>query len=280
MADSRVALAIVGFSWRDQRRTAFDPGYAPMFVNLMTRFPESAQPFLNDLILNDLTGATGQQTPNLSPPEAETVCRILLDMPDIGTWRKSAVQILPHYRQTAEKLLLEDLHGSDQDKTYQAQRWLADLKIDVPGGERYGSRINDPFEQRTRRQASVSEPSGPDGPVIGDQTPAEIARISTAHPAPAEPSRPAVPVPSATPSSAISYSGAKSGTFESSGGPIPQNAEYVFRDVPPVKLQLDYDSKIWEARLVPGVGQTQRLIVRNKSSGPQKRCVVQWSVVE
>jgi hypothetical protein len=76
------------------------------------------------------------------------------------------------------------------------------------------------------------------------------------------------------------YNGVKSGTFESSGGPIPQNAEYVFRDVPPMKIQLDYDSKIWEARLVPGAGQTQRLIVRNKSSGPQKRCVVHWSVVQ
>jgi hypothetical protein len=292
LADSRVALAVVGFSWRDQRRTAFDPAYAPMFVNLMTRFPESAQPFLNDL-----TGATGQQTPNLSQPEAETVCRILLDMPDIGTWRKSALQILPHYRPTAERLLREDLHGNDQDKTYQAQRWLADLKIDVPGGERYGSRINDPFDQRTRRRAAVSEPSGPQGPLIGnqtgDQTPTEIAprsdtgrpSISAARSAPVEPARAAVPVPSATPSSAmppavLPYSGVKSGTFESSGGPIPQNAEYVFRDVPPVKMQLDYDSKIWEARLVPGAGQTQRLIVRNKSSGPQKRCVVHWSVVQ
>ena len=270
LADSRVALAIVQFSWRDQRPTAFDPAYAPMFVNLMTRFPESAQPFLNDL-----TGA-----PSLSQPEAEAVCRVLLDMPDIGTWRKSALQILPHYRQTAERLLLQDLHGNDQDKTYQAQRWMADLKMDAPAiaGERYGNRTNDPFEQRTRRRAAVSERSGPEGPAIGDQAATEIAPAG--HPAPVEPSRPAVPVPSATQSSVLPYSGVKSGTFESSGGPIPQNAEYVFRDVPLVKIQLDYDSKIWEARLVPGAGQTQRLIVRNKSSGPQKRCVVHWSVVQ
>jgi hypothetical protein len=76
------------------------------------------------------------------------------------------------------------------------------------------------------------------------------------------------------------YSGARSGTLESSGGPIPQNAEYVFRDVPLVKMHLDYDTKTWDARLVPGEGQTQRLIVRNKSSGPQKRCVVHWSVIQ
>jgi hypothetical protein len=58
---------------------------------------------------------------------------------------------------------------------------------------------------------------------------------------------------------------------------IPQNAEYVFRNVPLVKMQLDYDTKTWDARLAPGDGQTQKLIVRNKSSGPQKHCVVHWT---
>jgi hypothetical protein len=75
------------------------------------------------------------------------------------------------------------------------------------------------------------------------------------------------------------YSGPRSGTLESTIALIPQNGEYVFRDLPLVKLQLDYDSKIWDARLAPGEGQTQRLIVKNKSSGPQKRCVVHWTVV-
>jgi hypothetical protein len=70
-----------------------------------------------------------------------------------------------------------------------------------------------------------------------------------------------------------------SGTLEFGGGLIPQNAEYVFRNVPIANLQLDYDHKIWDARLAPGDGGTQRLIVKNKSSGPQKRCVVRWSVV-
>ena len=73
--------------------------------------------------------------------------------------------------------------------------------------------------------------------------------------------------------------GPRSGTLESNGTPIPQNAEYVFRNLPAVKIQLDYDTKIWDARLAPGEGQTQRLIVKNKSSGPQKRCVVHWSVI-
>jgi hypothetical protein len=51
----------------------------------------------------------------------------------------------------------------------------------------------------------------------------------------------------------------------------------VFRNVPLVKMQLDYDTKTWDARLAPGDGQTQKLIVRNKSSGPQKHCVVHWT---
>jgi hypothetical protein len=46
-----------------------------------------------------------------------------------------------------------------------------------------------------------------------------------------------------------------------------------------VKMKLDYDTKTWDARLTPGDGQTQRLIVKNKSSGPQKHCVVHWTVI-
>jgi hypothetical protein len=53
----------------------------------------------------------------------------------------------------------------------------------------------------------------------------------------------------------------------------------MFRDVPPVKIKLDYDTKIWDASLVPGDGQTQRLRVRNKSGSPQKKCIVHWQVI-
>jgi hypothetical protein len=133
------------------------------------------------------------------------------------------------------------MRGNDQDKTYQAQRWLADLKIDAPGGagERSGSRINDSFEQRTRRRAAVSEPSGPQGALIGNQTgdppPSEIAPRSDSGRPSISATRPPVPVPPATPSPVLQppamppYNGVKSGTFESSGSPIPQNAEYVPR---------------------------------------------------
>jgi hypothetical protein len=274
LADSRVASAIVEFSWREQRQAAFNLTYAPLLGNLMARFPESAQPFLDDL-LGPI--ASGRQTPDLRQPEAEAVCRILLDMPDIGTWRKTALQILPHYRRVAESLLVRDLHGSDQEKSYQAQLWLNELKGDAPAtaSER----------QSPRRRPMPSRSAVDDSTPTGDQT-ASVAPLPRAsadrQPTPAAPNSapPRSPVPAAAvPSTTQPYNGAKSGTFECGGSPIPQNAEYVFRNVPLVKMQLDYDTKIWDARLAPGDGQTQRLIVRNKSSGPQKRCVVHWSVI-
>jgi len=78
---------------------------------------------------------------------------------------------------------------------------------------------------------------------------------------------------------AVPYNGPKSGTLQCSGGRIAQNGEFVFRDVPQVKLQLDYDKKIWEAKLEAKDGQPQRLIVKNIGKGPQKTCVVHWTVV-
>ncbi len=309
LADSRVASGIVEFSWRERRPAAFNLTYAPLLGNLMARFPESAKPFLDDLL-------SASQTPDLSQPEAETVCRILLDMPDIGTWRKSALQILPRYRRAAESVLLQDLHGADQEKSYQAQRWQIDLGMNAPAN---GSVQPSPRRRSTptlssapggippdneppRRRSAPSLSSAPGGIPADNQTESAILipRPSNDRPpappatnsAPAPPPPSAVPVPPppsplpptppppALPPPALPpYSGARSGTLESSGGPIPQNAEYVFRDVPLVKMRLDYDTKTWDARLVPGEGQTQRLIVRNKSSGPQKRCVVHWSVI-
>src|ERR1700733_9919949 len=273
LADSRVASDVVEFSWREQPQAALNLTSAPMLGQLMVRFPESAKPFLDDLL-----GSGGQQTPNLSEMEAKAVCRILLDMPDIGMWRQSALQILPHYRRTAESLLAQDLHGGDQEKSYQAQRWLSDLKSDVPA-----TANEQPSPRRRPMPTTLSPPSQsppyqpPPSKSPMPEPSAEVARppvpAATTSAPPATPLPPA-PVPAAPPSG-----GPKSGTLESSGGPIAQNAEYVFRNLPAVKMQLDYDTKTWDARLVPGEGQTQRLILRNKSSGPQKRCVVRWSVI-
>jgi hypothetical protein len=269
LADSRVASAIVEFSWRERPPGAFDPAYASTFASLMARFPESGKPLLDDL-LGPI--AAGQPAPDLSPSEAETVCRILLNMPDIGTWRNSALKILPHYRRAAESILVQDLRGSDREKSFQAQRWLADLKTDVTGVAN-----QQPGPRRRSMPSSTPRPAVNDSTPIGDQATSIPGSSASPGRLPAPPPPPpAAPIPSVAPPV---YNGAKSGTLECTGAPIPQNAEYVFRNVPLVKMQLDYDTKIWDARLAPGDGQTQRVILRNKSSGPQKRCVVHWSVI-
>jgi hypothetical protein len=272
LADPRVASSVVEFSWREQGQAAFNLTYAPMFGNLMARFPESGKPLLDDL-LGPI--ATGQRMPDLPLPKAEALCRILLDMPDIGTWRKSALEILPHYRQVAESLLVQDLHGSDQDKSYQARVWLAELKADVPGITNR--------QQSPRGRSMPSRVAVNDSTPTGDQTAAMASHAGgarTAAPAAANSASAHSPLSDTVASSVpLPYNGPKSGTLEYNGNPIPQNAEYVFRNVPLVKMQLDYDTRIWDARLVAGDGQTQRLIVRNKSSGPQRRCVVHWGVI-
>jgi hypothetical protein len=124
LADSRVAAAIVEFSWHQQRAATFNLAYAPVLGDLMARYQGSADPFLRDLLG---PAAAGGPMPELSQTEADAVCRILLDMPDTGTWRKTALQILPHYRPAAQNLLLQDLRGGNQEKFYRAQFWLTDL---------------------------------------------------------------------------------------------------------------------------------------------------------
>ncbi len=124
LADSRLALAIVEFSWRQQPAATFNLNYAPMLGDLMSRYQSSAEPFLRDLL--------EPAVPDLPQTAADAVCRILLDMPDTGTWRKTALQILPKYRPTAQALLTQDLRGSNQEKMYRAQFWMADLKLNVP----------------------------------------------------------------------------------------------------------------------------------------------------
>lgn len=269
LADAAVASAIVEYSWRQAPEAAFTLAYAPLLGQLMARYAESAQPFLADL---------RGSPPDLAPPVAEAVCRILIDMPDLGTWRKEALKILPHYRQAAEKLLAEDRRGDDQEKSYRAQRWLAELNSDQPGASSQQS--------LPRRRPAVSQPTVPDRPPPSAPRTAAPPlgtadgrpTLARAEPPPAPSSSPTLPAAPAAPAPPTLYGGPHSGTLECTGNPVPQNAEYVFRNLPPGKMQLDYDTKVWDARLAPGEGQTQKLILHNKSSGPQKRCSVHWSV--
>jgi hypothetical protein len=234
LADGPVASAVVEFSWRQRREATFTLSYAPTLGNLMLRFPDSAKPFLDDLLGS--SGDTGaSQALDLSDPEAYAVCRILLDMPNIRTWRNVALQILPHYRDVAETLLAADLNEGDQEKRTRAQYWTADLKSGAPS------------------------PAGEQGSRRSMQPLAAPGRAPNHAP--------------------LSSDEAKSGSLECSGDSIPPSGEYVFRNVPTVKRRFEYDRKIWDVRLTPGEGDTQNLILKNKSSSPQKRCVVRWSVI-
>jgi hypothetical protein len=247
LADEPVAKSVVEFSWREGRASAFTLAYAPMLGDLMARYPESAKPFLDDLLG---PAAVGAPMPALSQPEAETVCRILVDMPGVGDWQSNARKILPYYRSAAQSLLSQDLQSGDREKWYRAQQWLDELKIDQP--------------QPAQRRA---------GPTLAPRPAVDAAPVAAkAAPLPAPP-------PASPESPAPVYKGAMSGTLTCSGSPIPRNAEYVFRNLPPNKLALDYDTRNWEARLTPGEGGTQKLILKNKSPGPQKQCVVHWMAI-
>jgi hypothetical protein len=138
---------------------------------------------------------------------------------------------------------------------YRAHTWLHDLKWDDAGAA-------NPRPISQSRQISERMPQSGPLPVPPTFAPNSQRPHVVSQPAGAS----------------VSYDGAKTGTLESAGGPIPQNGEYVFRNLPPVKMQLEYDTKHWEARLEQ-TGEGQRLVVRNKGNGPQRHCVVHWTAI-
>jgi TonB family protein len=126
-ADARVAAGIVDYSWRQQRATTFIPEYEHTLGLLMTRYPDTTKN-----IFDDLLGQDGRPPADLSQTEAETVCRIFLDLPDIRDFRQKTLQILPRYRQIAERLIETDAHANERERNYKADRWLADLAAARP----------------------------------------------------------------------------------------------------------------------------------------------------
>jgi hypothetical protein len=283
LATEPVADGVVEFSWRQRTDAALNPEYAPLLEHLMTRYPRSGDGFLSDLL--------APTPPELSPVQVQTVCRILLDMPDLGTWHRSALQILPRYRATADRLLAQDKQGSDTEKSYRAQVWQAELRRATPG---LSSQAPLPHREPTTAPAPPDNngpllfppPSAPprapaeqrSETVAVSRPPAPAPSLAT-NSVPQSSSAPDPPRRAPLPSAPASYQGARSGTLECTGAPVPQNAEYVFRNLPRVPIELDYDRRVWDARLVPAENQTQKLIMKNKSSGPQKKCLVHWSAV-
>ena len=198
--------------------------------------------------------------PQLTQPEADAVCRILLDLPDTGNWRKIALQTFPHLRPTVQNLLVQDLHGSDQEKVYRAQSWLTDLRWNVPG-----------ITSEQQRPRRALPPPAPVAPLTGG--------LVASNGSPQRPHIVDQPAPSFSyPGNGVAsmYSGPASGTLKCGGGPILPDGEYTFPGLPPGNIQVDVGGKPWDARLVPGKGQTQDLILRNKGTGPQKGCTVRW----
>lgn len=262
LATPRVASGIVEFSWRE-RDSALRLDYAPMLEHLMTRYAESGRPMLAGL----------QSGPDLSGPAAEAVCRILIDMPDIGAWRKTALRVLPRYREIAERLLAQDLRSGDSDRQDRAGFWLDDPRSTLytgsstaaPGARPASRPRPQPQQRANRNDGPVNAPLPGPGPEMDSLPP------------PATSSRPTL-MTRAAPATAPAYNGPMSGTLECTGAPVPQNAEFVFRNLPAAKLRLEYDTKIWDARLVAVDGSTQKLILKNLSAKSQKHCKVHWTV--
>ncbi len=252
LVDARVATAVIDFSWREQRDAAFLPDYAPMFEDMMIRVQDSAKPMLDDLV----RAAAAGQPLELSDGGAETLCRILLDMPDIGLWKKTAMQVLPLYRDMAQLLLAVDVRGFPGDKRDRAEFWLYDPRSTI-------------------RENAPSTPSSSFS-VRGRTAPAPAAVPAPAPTAAA--TAPAATVAPAAPAPPTMYNGPKSATMHCVGNPIAQNAEYVFEGLPPVKLRVEFDAKNWQAFLSPGAGQAQTLTLKNIGSRPQKSCTVKWTV--
>jgi TonB family protein len=123
LADPRVADGVLDFSWRQRRDVAFRPEYAPMLGALMARYAGSGENFRQDLL-------SPAMQPALNPSQIETVCRILLYMPDVGNWHKDALKILPNpaYRGAALSLLRNDMYSGDADRRANATVWLATLE--------------------------------------------------------------------------------------------------------------------------------------------------------
>jgi hypothetical protein len=98
--------------------------------------------------------------------------------------------------------------------------------------------------------------------------------------------RQSTPLPLASPAPAVPdtasvrslVSGPKSGTLSYDGPPVAQNAEIEFNNLPAGTLKLDYDTNSWSHRLVSNADGTQRLILKSRKPGTQKKADVKWSV--
>ncbi len=272
LADARVAAAVLDFSWREQRPAAFLPVYAPMFEDMLLRFADSGKPMLDDLV----RAAAAGQPLDLSPANAGTVCRILLDMPDIGAWRKTAFQILPFYRETAQLLLAADVRGFPGEQRDRAQFWLYDPRSPIRENQT-ATTAAPPFA--TRGQTAANSPPSSSQRAASQAQPPQLATNNSRPSLMTNPSGPpALSAPAAVAAAPPPYSGPRGGTLHCIGQPIQPNAEYSFQGLPNLFLRVEIDGKNWAGRVEAGEDQTQTLILRNTGPKAQKSCTVKWSV--
>ena len=141
---------------------------------------------------------------------------------------------------------------------------------EVPRSEPAGPVVTQPpVETKTARQQEA--PSPMPQPTSAPPVTAPPRSMPAAVPPPTSNAHRESPTPP-------EYNGPLSGSLLYSGPPVVQNGEIVFEDLPPVPLRLSYDTRAWDGRLVPGDRGTQRLILRSKKPGTQKKCAVRWDV--
>jgi len=106
-------------------------------------------------------------------------------------------------------------------------------------------------------------------PPIGSETPAS-------HTAALAPSSPAKEAP---PPARPANAGPVTGRLTCSGAPVVQNGEVVFGGLPPGRLQVTYDVEIWDVQIRPDENDAQKIVLKNKRPGVQRKCTVLWQLV-
>ena len=96
----------------------------------MIRVPDSAKPMLDDLV----RAAAAGQPLELSDGGAETLCRILLDMPDIGLWKKTChASTAAFTADMAQLLLAVDVLRLPRGQTRSRRILVVRSVFDYPG---------------------------------------------------------------------------------------------------------------------------------------------------
>ena len=135
----------------------------------MFRYPESAKPMLDDML--------GSQGPALSQAEAEALCQILIEMPDVGNWKESARRILPRYPAAVKSVLAREVSGSDKEKVLRAEQWQDDLQTNGGAVERRKRTESSSGINSGERPGANSQPATQKGVSLRPLDPVEVDNV-------------------------------------------------------------------------------------------------------